>query len=171
MTSPRLTETQLLQLEGLLIDALAQRLKSPGTSPMADLAAGAMSRLRDSRSSSPVTAADEPACRLLALHLLYDALSHDFASLDAHSRQAMLLLPDLATGESQAYLLFGLFFSTHNPQFRDAAKDYVRQHPHCSPTLRRYYGLSKKVRVRLRDAVTRNSLLQTAISGLGYQYL
>ena len=80
-------------------------------------------------------------------------------------------VPMSSTDEPRAYLLFALFHTTHNPQFRDAAKDYVRSHPDCSPALHRYYALSKKVRVRLTDGATRRSLLHTAISGWGYQQL
>lgn len=162
-----------------MITALAHRIKG-------DTGTGAQSHI-DVTDAPDLSSSDSTtACRLYALRMLSAYLRHDVPTLNLLTDGAMQLLGDLGTGpchrqvtgpcphvtdEPRAYLLFALFHTTHNPQFRDAAKDYVRSHPDCSPALHRYYALSKKVRVRLTDSATRRSLLHTAISGWGYQHL
>lgn len=172
----------LAHLEGLVITALAHRIKGD----RGDLGTGPCPQVTEAAASAAVVADSLSACRLYALRMLSAYLCHDVSTLNLLTDGAMQQLGDLGTApchrqvtgpcphvtdEPRAYLLFALFHTTHNPQFRDAAKDYVRSHPDCSPALHRYYALSKKVRVRLTDSATRRSLLHTAISGWGYQQL
>ena len=158
-----MTNVELAHLEGLVITALAHRIKG-------DTGTGAQSHIDVTDAPDLLFSSDSTtACRHYALRMLSAYLRHDVPTLNLLTDGAMQLLHE--DGEGRAYLLFALFHTTHNPQFRDAAKDYVRSHPDCSPALHRYYALSKKVRVRLTDTATRRSLLHTAISGWGYQHL
>jgi hypothetical protein len=87
-------------------------------------------------------------CHFLALMLICAHLCHYTAEEQLLREKVQAQLDDInrrsewkAATDTRAYLLVALYISTHNPAYRDAAKQYVRDHQPKSAKLRSFVSL------------------------------
>lgn len=84
----------------------------------------------------------------MALMLICAHLCHYTADEAALREKLLGVLADInrkseskAATDTRTYLWIALYISTHDPSYRDAAKEYVRVHQPKSPKLRRFVSL------------------------------